>query len=200
MIIGLSGKMKSGKDTVADILVRDYGFTKLNFADPLKKCVAEIFGWDISDMYDQKFKATIDPFWEISPRQALQSFGTDICRDVLPRKIKEMFGTTVSWYNNIWVRRLERELLKNPDKDYVICDVRFTNEANFIESFGAMPHSSIFSLMIRIDASYKGYSISKQEHISETALDNYSFSRRIENNKDVKHLENRIHTMIKLYR
>lgn len=43
MIIGLCGKAGSGKDTVADILVRDHGFVKVAFADPLKRICRDVF-------------------------------------------------------------------------------------------------------------------------------------------------------------
>src|SRR5690606_5142088 len=41
--IGLTGKMRSGKDTLADYLVENYGFTKFAFGDALKRYVHEIF-------------------------------------------------------------------------------------------------------------------------------------------------------------
>ena len=37
MIIGLSGYAQAGKDTVAQMLVEDYGYTRLGFADIIKK-------------------------------------------------------------------------------------------------------------------------------------------------------------------
>ena len=36
MIVALSGYAGSGKDSVADVFVQDYGFTKLAFAQPIK--------------------------------------------------------------------------------------------------------------------------------------------------------------------
>lgn len=43
MILGISGLAGSGKDTVADILVRDYRFAKVAFADPLKRIVRDVY-------------------------------------------------------------------------------------------------------------------------------------------------------------
>ncbi len=41
--IGLSGKMRSGKDTVGKALVKAYGFERWAFADHLKELAAELF-------------------------------------------------------------------------------------------------------------------------------------------------------------
>lgn len=56
MIIGLCGLAGSGKDTVADFLVKDHGFVKIALADPLKRVCKEVFAftdeqlWGPSDM------------------------------------------------------------------------------------------------------------------------------------------------------
>jgi len=46
ILIGLAGTMKSGKDTVADYLVRSYGFTKIGFADAIRNQVTTAFELD----------------------------------------------------------------------------------------------------------------------------------------------------------
>jgi hypothetical protein len=43
MIIGFCGKKGSGKDTAAKYLVENYGYTRVGFADNLKKSVAALF-------------------------------------------------------------------------------------------------------------------------------------------------------------
>lgn len=43
MIVGLAGLAGSGKDTVADILVKNFGFVKVAFADPLKRIAKEVY-------------------------------------------------------------------------------------------------------------------------------------------------------------
>lgn len=51
MIIGLAGQAGSGKDTVADVMVRDHGFCKVAIADPFKRFVAEVFQFSDEQMW-----------------------------------------------------------------------------------------------------------------------------------------------------
>jgi hypothetical protein len=44
MLIAFSGRRKSGKDTCADYLVKQYGFIKHSFATPLKDMASETWG------------------------------------------------------------------------------------------------------------------------------------------------------------
>ena len=46
MIVGICGLIGSGKDTIADHLVKDHNFVKISFADKLKDTVATLFDWD----------------------------------------------------------------------------------------------------------------------------------------------------------
>ena len=46
MIIGVTGFIGSGKDTIADYLCTQHGFKRISFAASLKDAVASVFGWD----------------------------------------------------------------------------------------------------------------------------------------------------------
>ena len=46
MLIGLVGLIGSGKDTVAEFLVKEHKFQRDSFAKSLKDAVSAIFGWD----------------------------------------------------------------------------------------------------------------------------------------------------------
>lgn len=68
--IGLTGKMRSGKDTLADYLVENYGFTKFAFGDALKRYVHEIFDVnpnekprDIYQRFGQYCRAIDEDVW-----------------------------------------------------------------------------------------------------------------------------------------
>ena len=131
MIIGICGLIGSGKGTVADILVNQ-GFVKVSFADKLKDGVAEIFGWDRAMLEgdtdeSRHWREQTDNFWTaetgrtITPRIVLQEFGTDCMRD--------------GFYDGVWVSLLKKEILQYPG-NYVIPDVRFSNEQNMIRELG----------------------------------------------------------------
>jgi hypothetical protein len=51
MIIGMTGKAGSGKDTVADILVHHHGFAKVAFADPIKRICKDVFRFSSKQLW-----------------------------------------------------------------------------------------------------------------------------------------------------
>ncbi len=119
-LVGITGKKRSGKDTLADFLGY-INYVKRGFADPLKEAAVHIFGLPIR-AFDGKNKdrEKVNEFWGMSPREMLQKLGTEACRDgICP---------------DIWIKRMELELLRN-DR-VVIPDVRFENEAEFIRENG----------------------------------------------------------------
>ncbi|CAM9636550.1 unnamed protein product [Phaeothamnion confervicola] len=131
MVIGIVGQKGSGKDTLADYLVARYRFTKRAFADPIKKVCTEAFLFTEDQLYGDN-KEDIDPRWGISPRTAMQMFGTDMARERLgpDHWIKHMR----QWINN----RKERAMYLQYDDSndcLVISDVRFQNEAEFVRTF-----------------------------------------------------------------
>lgn len=124
MLIGFAGPMGSGKTTAANLIP---GAVVKSFATPLKKGVAEIFGFTDHQLYTMEGKNSIDEFWGVSPREVLQYIGTDCIRKYLP---------------GFWVRRMELELKKiRGQRIVVIDDVRFNDEANLIRKLsGAVVH------------------------------------------------------------
>jgi hypothetical protein len=131
MIIGIVGFAGSGKGTVGDILVRDYNFVKMSFADSLKDAVSAIFGWDRNllegDTEESRiFREAKDEWWSdklnyhVTPRNILQKMGTEAGRNV--------------FHDQVWIHSLARRVHNH--KDVVIPDVRFPNEVNFIRENG----------------------------------------------------------------
>ena len=136
MIVSLSGLISSGKDTVADYLVREYGFQRESFAGTLKGACAEIFGWDREMLEGRTAEARverdkIDSWWaarlnmpHLTPRWVLQNFGTEVCRK--------------GFHDDIWLASLEFKLKNLQDRDVVISDSRFINELKMLASAGAL--------------------------------------------------------------
>ena len=98
-LLGLLGRKRVGKDTVADHLVQEYGYQKISMADPLKDVLRVLFLFGDEQLYGD-LKEVIDERWGISPRQALQFVGTNIFRDCLG-------GLIPGIGNDFWVRRCE---------------------------------------------------------------------------------------------
>ena len=131
-IIGIVGLAGAGKNTVADILINNYGYELDSFAKPLKDITALIFGWD-REMVEgatkesRQWREKNDTFWseklnkDISPRKMLQFLGTDLFRKHLHQDI---------WINSFLKRN------SDPDKKIVVADVRFPNEIRAIKSVG----------------------------------------------------------------
>ena len=135
MIIGITGFIGSGKDTVAQMFV-GRGAVKDSFAAPLKDLCSSVFGWD-RDMLEghtvesRDFRETPDLYWtrklgidNFTPRLALQLVGTDIMR--------------THFNQSIWLDSLEYRIRKNSSIDQlvVISDCRFKNELDLIKQLG----------------------------------------------------------------
>ena len=46
MIVGVTGLIGSGKDTIANYLTTFHGFKKVSFAGSLKDAVSAVFNWE----------------------------------------------------------------------------------------------------------------------------------------------------------
>jgi len=143
MIIGLSGQKGSGKDTVAAYLVKEHGFERKAFADPLKQSIAALF--DIPFSYVDKLKNDdiligigrigqpeydqwIQYDGEISKgltfREFLQRYGTEAHRDVFGKDFWLDYTLPVQGFY--------------PGRAIVVTDVRFSNEAIRVRELGGM--------------------------------------------------------------
>jgi hypothetical protein len=133
-IIGVIGFISSGKNCVADDLVKNHNFKKDSFAGPLKDACALIFGWP-RDMLEgdtnesRQFREQVDNWWSeklsiqnFTPRLALQLVGTDALRN--------------NFNPDIWFLSLQNRFRKSIAENIVITDARFKNEIDYIKSHG----------------------------------------------------------------
>lgn len=99
-IIGLAALARSGKDTVASMLLTYPGVAAFALADPLKVGCQALFGLsDEETWYDDDKEKSIE-LWGRSPREFFQTVGTDWMRDHNP---------------DHWLMRADREI--NPPQD-----------------------------------------------------------------------------------
>lgn len=172
-IIGLHGKMGSGKDFLNDNVIKpqlneyDEKYSIISFADQIKINVATQHNMNIMDMYGDK-----------SPelRILLQEEGTERGRD--------------KYGEDIWIKYVENWMILRHQRDnvgtFLITDVRFKNEAEWIVKMGGK--------LIKIHAPDRNeIRLTKesggdpkllekiQNHPSETDLDDYEFENVIDN-------------------
>jgi hypothetical protein len=134
-LIGVSGRKHNGKDTVGNYLVEVYDYKRIAFADKLKEACMIIFGLTKEQVFDETLKDVVDNYWGVSPRIILQYVGTDLLRNQLKTIIPHID-------NNIWVKAVHKQILdelkKDPLQKFVITDVRFENEIQFIKEMGGV--------------------------------------------------------------
>jgi hypothetical protein len=221
-IIGFSGKLGTGKNYIAENLVGKkmyelgYNIHFLAFGDQVKYELGSrlnlIEDKDISmgmnDVYEKLF---INKTADI--RKKLQYYATDYCRNGGNWNIKEDF----TMYNqpNIWIKGLYLQIKNilsksyNPNNDvFIITDIRFKNEAEFIKSLGGQ--------LFRINAPTRNLQKINEEalkntktseelnefieriknHSSETNLDDYKFDYYINNEPDNNNVKEEIEKII----
>jgi hypothetical protein len=164
MIIGLSGYARSGKDEVAKILVEDYGYKRVAFADKIRELlletnpqvrdgfrvesVVEAYGWDQAKVM----------FPEI--RTLLQRLGVGA---------RNIFG------DEFWISQVFHSMDKT--SEYVITDVRFENEAMMLKLMGGQ--------LWRI----KRPGVEPvNSHVSESELDGYAVDKILKNEGTLEEL------------
>ena len=166
MIIGLTGYAQSGKDTVANTLVEQYGYTRVAFADKIReflyevnpmvgcspsgylKDLVDLIGWDAAKQEPQV-------------RRLLQDLGVGA---------RKVFG------ENFWVQQALKDV--HFEGNYVITDVRFTNEADIIKKYD---NSQLWRV--------KRNGVSPvNAHISESQMDGYPVDQIFTNNGSIEDL------------
>lgn len=172
--IGLISKLRGGKDTVADYLVANYGYTRFAFGDELK-----------SDFHKRYPEIPRDP----KPRAGYQFHG---------QLMREHLGENV-WIDACFERIADREIAV----DYwaecyghqplraVISDCRQLNEARRLQSEGYVLIRVTCPDAIRIDRAIKSgdrFEYADLMHGTETELDEWSADYTIANDGSLAEL------------
>jgi len=165
MIIGLTGYARSGKDTVAKILVDSYGYKRIAFADKIRELLVEINpilenGHTLNEMLKEYG-------WEVTKarrevRRLLQDTG---------------IGARVIFGENFWIQQALRQV--HFQENWVITDVRFSNEASAIKKYDD-------AQLWRVERPGVG---AINDHVSESQLANFDVDQTILNSGSVEDLE-----------
>lgn len=170
-VIGITGKIGSGKSTVSKYIEENYGFTEYSMAQPLKK-IGELFFFSKTQLYGtQEQKLEEHTHWGISAREFLQKIGTELFREHLPKVMPKMKSIGTVWVDLFCLR------YKKERKKYVISDVRFLDEANVVKELNG--------IIIRCVRDNNVTSNSGQEltHKSEQEINRINHDYVLDNNK-----------------
>jgi dephospho-CoA kinase len=217
MIIGINGKIGSGKDTVGKIiqylqchntgeitiedvmsnpehewwLEEQSKFEIKKFAGKLKQIGSILSGIDVEMFEDQEFKKLyMSPEWGMTYREFLQKLGTEAMREGL--------------HTNVWVNALFADYTpthyligafdtKLTDGDpvypnWIITDMRFPNEMEAVEL-----REGVTIKVVR-----SGTAVGT--HPSETALDDAYFDHVISNNGTIEDLVEKVRQILTIER
>lgn len=166
-IVGIHGRARSGKDTLAGFLVEHHGFHRIALADPIRQFVSSITGISVEDLMDSALKeAPLAEFGGRSPRQMMQTLGTEWGRDMIAPDL---------W---LTVCRLGIERSKRAGAvGVVIPDVRFENEAEMVRALGGEVAHVIRDGAGAVNA-----------HVSEVPLPDYLVDYTVNNDSTVARL------------
>ena len=125
ILIGLAGKRRVGKSTVARTLCALSDTTQMSFAGPIKKMVSAL-GVEDEYIYGDK-KEEVIPNIGVTGRFLLQSLGTQWGRDMVHKDL---------WTNALF--QSSDYLLAMKHRGVVIDDVRFPSEVEAIRAHGGI--------------------------------------------------------------
>ncbi len=138
IIIAFTGPAEHGKSTCAR-MTEEYLMSRLGrsktvaFADVLKDVCKRMCRLTDTDVNTTAGKAAIQDHLGVSARTILQKFGTDVCRDVLPRVLAmDCIQSQSIW---VWHIRCEIEQATQP---IIVQDLRFPDEESMLRSYNAV--------------------------------------------------------------
>jgi hypothetical protein len=202
MIIGINGKIGSGKDTIGEIIqglsVTNGGrqFEIKKFAGKLKQIASLLTGIPIEDFEDQEFKTTnLGAEWDteleyvipMTVREFLQKLGTEAMRNGLHTNV---------WVNALFADYRGPKMSEYNPSNWIITDMRFPNELEAV-----VERKGITIRVVRPHGytnphtgEYKEMPLSY--HTSETALDDAKFHYEIINDGSIKDLIEKVRQIL----
>lgn len=162
--IGLIGLARSGKDSVATHLVRNYGYTRVAFADAVKEHALKVDPWvnhyhmhSPDDSEAERLSEVVDALgWERAKRDYPEV-----------RRILQTIGAAQRDHDpDYWIRIAQRKIGGGMYlRPIVVTDVRYLNEVIALQRQGFT--------MVGVRRPNAGLSGDAAQHSSETELSDY---------------------------
>ena len=149
-IIAITGSARAGKNTLGEFILSEYSGYLYGFADPIRAMLAQI-NVDMNTQYYKDHKEENVPWLGKSPRQLMQTLGTEWGRNMINP--------------DIWVNPA-KEYFKKYGPGMIITDLRFENEAKWVREAGGL----IIHIMKPLQLDKHGYPVVKKEHESEQGI------------------------------
>lgn len=122
-IVGLIGFAHVGKSEVASLLMNEYGFKRIKFADGLKDMLRAI-GLTEEEIEGALKEQPCEKLGGKTPRHAMITLGTEWGRKLI--------------HEDLWVLAWRKYVLDSPADYIVVDDCRFLNEAGMIRRLGGV--------------------------------------------------------------
>ena len=174
ILVGITGKAGSGKDTVGGILRDKHGFALTSLAYPIKKSIAEMLGVLYEQWEDRAWKEAELPIYGCSPRHLAQTLGTEWGRHCIRPEI---------WVDLCFARLRDESL-----KAAAITDVRFENEATAIRQAGGY--------MIHVHRAESIDGTALNSHVSEQGVAPALADFRVDNSGTVEDLNAQVDQVV----
>jgi hypothetical protein len=144
-LIGIGGKLRSGKDAVADHLVNNYGWVKMGMSEPLNDALLElnpVIPITLHHSHPILRMVVHGPGAQVPYRQLHDLVGyTNAKEEPEVRRLLQSLGTEVGRKmidENVWVDIAGRRVLaaQEEGKNVILTGIRFQNEIELINRLG----------------------------------------------------------------
>lgn len=157
-VVGVCGRRRAGKDTVAEILNELYGYENVKISNDLKDALKILFGFN-HEQIEGNLKDVVDERWGVSPRQAMQFIGTEVMQYKITELLPHM-GRKF-WIKGFINKHIAGEGLGTlGTRLLVITDIRFVHEYEELKKY-----LDNDLLMLRVDRNLPSSHV--DEHSSE---------------------------------
>ncbi|MER8014267.1 hypothetical protein ACIQ7S_03575 [Streptomyces griseoluteus] len=185
--VGLIGKARVGKDTVAAMLGQRFGYERVAFADKLKTAALAANPIVGHELY-------ADEVIPVHLAIAVRTHGWDYVKEEYPeaRRFLQSYGQTIREADpGFWIRAAwpAMDAVTARRLPVVVSDVRYLNEADHLRRAGFL----LIRVMRHNDKTLTGEAA---RHSSETELDDYSADMTISNAGTLEDLRNIVTSLI----